>query len=147
MTGQPLDSPATPVRSQRVILTVPVRYRKLGEDEWHVGRSENISPAGVLLRAARLFEAKTPVEVMLTVPAGILPNMTGDLLFVGYVARVLRQAWSGGTPSLAIAFQHYQHQIAAPREPAAALQEPAAALQEPAAAPQKPASASLSSAL
>lgn len=110
-----------------------------------MGRSENISPAGVLIRAARLFAAGTPVEVMMTVPAGILPNIAGELLFVGCVARILPAAWSGGIPGVAIAFQHYQ--TVAPQQPASAPQKLAAAPQEPAVAPQEPASASLSSAL
>ena len=47
--------PGVPLRAQRVTLSVAARYRTIGEERWHLGRTENISQSGLLIRGARLF--------------------------------------------------------------------------------------------
>src|SRR5712691_12276650 len=87
--------PGVPLRPQRVNLSVTARYRLVGEDRWHPGRSENISQAGVLIRGARLFSQKAKVEVLMALPPGIVMNAAGETLFVGTVARLLPPPHSG----------------------------------------------------
>ena len=99
---EPASGP--PIRPSRVALSVPALYRSIGEERWHQARTENISRVGVLLRGARLFSQSTKVEIVMTVPAGILPGSAGALFFTGTVARLLPPAWSGGIPGIAIAF-------------------------------------------
>jgi hypothetical protein len=98
----------TPLRPTRVSLSVPALYRTVGEERWHKGRTENISKAGVLLRGIRLFSQSARVEIVLTLPAGIVPDAAGELFFVGTVARLLPPPWSGGLPGIAIAFEKYR---------------------------------------
>jgi hypothetical protein len=97
-----------PLRPPRVNLSVPALYRTVGEERWHKGRTENISRAGVLLRGIRLFSQSAKVEIVMTLPAGIVPDAAGELFFVGTVARLLPPPWSGGLPGIAIAFQTYR---------------------------------------
>lgn len=111
-------APGTPLRPPRVSLSVPALYRTVGEDRWHKGRTENISKGGVLLRGIRLFSQSAKVEVMLTLPAGIVPNAAGEMFFVGTVARLLPPPWSGGLPGIAIAFEKYRAAQSADTAPA-----------------------------
>lgn len=97
---------------------MPALYRTVGEDRWHKGRTENISKGGVLLRGIRLFSQSAKVEVMLTLPAGIVPNAAGEMFFVGTVARLLPPPWSGGLPGIAIAFEKYRAAQSADTAPA-----------------------------
>ena len=101
-------TPGVPLRPQRVSLSVQARYRTPGEERWHKGRTENISQTGVLIRGIRLFSAKMKVEIVMTVPAGILKDAAGELLFIGAVARLLPPLGSGGLPGLAVAFESYR---------------------------------------
>ncbi len=97
-------APGTPARPARVALAVPALYRTAGEERWHQARTENISPAGVLLRCARLFSQGTKVEILITVPAGVMPGLTGGLFLTGTVARLVPPPWSGGVTGMAVAF-------------------------------------------
>jgi hypothetical protein len=73
-----------------------------------MGRTENISQTGVLLRGIRLFSPNDRVEILLTVPAGIVPGAAGEMLFIGKVARLLPPPIGGGLPGIAIAFEKYR---------------------------------------
>ena len=42
---------APPTRAQRFQLHLPLRYRRLGEKQWHEGTTENISRSGMLFQA------------------------------------------------------------------------------------------------
>ena len=97
-----------PLRPPRVSLSVPALYRTVGEERWHKGRTENISRAGVLLRGIRLFSQSVKVEIVLTLPAGIVPGAAGEMFFTGTVARLLPPPWSGGLPGIAIAFEKHR---------------------------------------
>ena len=99
--------PGVPLRPERVNLTVPARYRAAGEEHWHLGRTENISRAGVLIRGVRLFGRSSSIEASMNVPAGILPNITGDILIIGTVARLV-PALGNGPAGIAIAFERYR---------------------------------------
>src|ERR1700757_4746552 len=44
-----------PARAQRFQLHLPLRYRRLGEAQWHIGTTENISRSGLLFQADQLL--------------------------------------------------------------------------------------------
>ena len=94
--------PGVPQRPQRVDVQVPVRYRRRGDEPWSIGRTENLSRTGVLIRGVRLLPLQTPVEVMLNVPPGLVGEMDGDMAFIGTVARVVEAV--GGSPGIGVAF-------------------------------------------
>ena len=83
-------------------MQVPVRYRRRGDEPWSVGRTENLSRTGVLIRGVRLLPLQTPVEGLLNVPAGLVSDMDGDMAFIGTVARVVEAV--GGSPGIGVAF-------------------------------------------
>jgi hypothetical protein len=95
--------PGVPIRPQRVSLQVAVRYRSPGDESWKTGRTENISRTGVLVRAVRLLPLNAEVEVAVTVPAGIIPDLAGPIVCSGTVARLV-PAVAGGSPGIGIAF-------------------------------------------
>src|SRR5580693_43962 len=45
-----------PSRAQRFQLHLPLRYRRLGEQQWHVGTTENISRSGLLFAGDELLQ-------------------------------------------------------------------------------------------
>jgi hypothetical protein len=98
--------PGVPLRPQRVNLAIAARYRAPAEDRWHLGRTENISKTGVLIRGDKLFSLKSSVEITMSVPPGIIENASGDVFFVGHVARLVPAL--GGPPGLAIQFDKYR---------------------------------------
>src|SRR3989442_2097208 len=94
--------PGVPLRAQRVILSVAARYRTIGEERWHLGRTENISQSGLLIRGARLFSQNAKIEVVVTLPAVILGNVIGETFILGAVARLLPPPLTRGLPRLAV---------------------------------------------
>jgi hypothetical protein len=91
------------MRSLRVNLRVPVRYRVIGEESWREGTSENISRTGVLIRATQPAALGAEVDVVLTVPAGIIGGLAGTIICTGAVAR--RAPDVAGAPGLAVMFR------------------------------------------
>ena len=57
-------------RAPRFSLGVALRYRQVGEREWHDAVTENISRSGVLFRAADVVPVDTPLEMRFTLSAG-----------------------------------------------------------------------------
>ncbi len=50
-------------RSQRFPIKMPLRYRVLGEGEWHSGKTVNISSSGVFFRCPLAADRGTRVEM------------------------------------------------------------------------------------
>jgi hypothetical protein len=48
-----------------------MRFRSSGDPHWHEGRTENISRSGVLFRSAHLMPRRTPIEMLLALPAEV----------------------------------------------------------------------------
>src|SRR6202790_168412 len=71
--AEPLHAPrareVSPARAQRFYLQLPLRYRRLGEKEWHVGTTENISRSGMLFEADELLQPAAQLEINLVLPA------------------------------------------------------------------------------
>src|SRR5436190_22967862 len=98
--------PDIPLLPQCMNLAIAAMYRSPAEDRWHLVRTENISKTGVLIRGDKLFSLKSSVEITMSVPPGIIENASGDIFFVGHVARLVPAL--GGPPGLAIQFDKYR---------------------------------------
>jgi hypothetical protein len=91
------------LRPQRTALQVPVRYHVIG-DAWYEGWTENISRTGVLVRATQAPPLGAEVDVILSLPAGIVGDFAGETFCAGAIVR--RLAEDAGQPSrFAIVFR------------------------------------------
>ena len=100
-----------PSRAQRFHLHLPLRYRRLGENEWHVGKTENISRSGMLFEADELLQPSAQVEINLVLPAEIAGLSATEVVCRGEVVRAVEQRGDAMSPALAarILQYHFQH--------------------------------------
>jgi PilZ domain-containing protein len=69
---------------------MPLRYRVLGEAQWHEGRTENISRSGILFRTTDIVDLDVRVEMSFVLP--ILPAPPAILCR----GRIVRTTLPGG---------------------------------------------------
>lgn len=100
---RPEFKPGVPLRPPRVDVDVPVRYRVAGEQRWRDGRCGNVSRTGALIHVETLLPTEEKVEIMMTLPAGIIPDVDGAVVCTGVVTRIIPATISGG--ALGIAFE------------------------------------------
>ena len=100
-----------PARAQRFQLHLPLRYRRLGEKDWHVGTTENISRSGMLFQADELLQPAAQLEINLVLPAEIAGLSETEVVCRGEVVRTVER--QGEAMSLALAARilqyHFQH--------------------------------------
>ena len=94
-----------PRRSRRFAFHLPVRYRPVGEEGWHRGRTENISGSGVLFRAEALMRVATPIEIAFELPIGPRAPV---VFCVGRVVRTVPAARVAEQPAVAAAISKYR---------------------------------------
>jgi len=98
-------------RAQRFHIQLPLRYRRLGEKEWHVGTTENISRSGMLFEADELLQPAAQLEINLVLPQEIAGLSSTEVVCRGEVVRTVEHG--GETPSPALAARilqyHFQH--------------------------------------
>jgi hypothetical protein len=94
-----------PWRSRRFPLHLPVRYRPVGEEAWHKGRTENISGSGVLFRAEALMSVATPLEIAFELPIGARAPV---VFCVGRVVRTVLAAGADEQPAVAATISEYR---------------------------------------
>ena len=58
-----------PVRATRYSVAMPLQYRRVGEEEWHLGVVENISQSGIFFRGDRALSEAEVVEINFTLRA------------------------------------------------------------------------------
>lgn len=100
-----------PMRAQRFQLHLPLRYRRLGEKEWHSGKTENISRSGMLFQADDVLQPCSQVEINLVLPAEIAGLSGTEVVCRGEVVRTV-EAHSGAMPAALAARilqYHFQH--------------------------------------
>src|SRR6202030_4752785 len=102
---------SSPARAQRFYLQLPVRYRRLGEKEWHVGTTENISRSGMLFQADELLQPSAQLEINLVLPAEIAGLSATEVVCRGEVVRTIEPQSGKVSPVLAakILQYHFQH--------------------------------------
>ncbi|PYX46102.1 MAG: hybrid sensor histidine kinase/response regulator [Acidobacteria bacterium] len=114
-SAEPLRSTRTrensPLRAQRFHLHLPLRYRRLGENDWHVGTTENISRSGMLFQADELLQPNAQLEINLVLPAEIAGLSATEVVCRGEVVRTVEQQGQTLSPALAarILQYHFQH--------------------------------------
>jgi len=100
-----------PSRAQRFQLHLPLRYRRLGETNWHEGKTENISRSGMLFQADEALQPSALLEINLVLPAEIAGLSATEVVCRGEVVRTVQP--NGGTVSPALAARilqyHFQH--------------------------------------
>lgn len=112
---EPLQSaPATqdaPARAQRFYIHLPLRYRRLGEKDWHTGKTENISRSGMLFEADELLQPAVQLEINLVLPAEIAGLSSTEVVCRGEVVRTVEDRGATMNPALAarILQYHFQH--------------------------------------
>jgi len=100
-----------PARAQRFHLHLPLRYRRLGEKDWHVGTTENISRSGMLFQADELLQPSSQLEINLVLPQEIAGLSSTEVVCRGEVVRTVERNGDTLTPALAarILQYHFQH--------------------------------------
>jgi len=102
---------APPARAQRFQLHLPLRYRRLGEAQWHVGTTENISRSGLLFQSDDVLQPNSQLEINLVLPAEIAGLSGTEVVCRGEVVRTVERTGDTMTPALAarILQYHFQH--------------------------------------
>jgi PAS domain S-box-containing protein len=102
---------APPSRAQRFQLHLPLRYRRLGEKDWHVGTTENISRSGMLFQADEVLQPSAQLEINLVLPQEIAGLSSTEVVCRGEVVRTVEHNGATLTPALAarILQYHFQH--------------------------------------
>ena len=100
-----------PARAKRFQLHLPLRYRRLGEKDWHVGTTENISRSGMLFQADELLQPSAQVEINLVLPQEIAGLSATEVVCRGEVVRTVEGHGTTLSPALAarILQYHFQH--------------------------------------
>jgi DNA-binding response OmpR family regulator len=102
---------APPSRAQRFQLHLPLRYRRLGETQWHVGKTENISRSGLLFQSDDVLQPNAQLEINLVLPAEIAGLAGTEVVCRGEVVRTVERQGESVSPALAarILQYHFQH--------------------------------------
>lgn len=106
-----------PARAQRFHLHLPLKYRRLGEKNWHEGTTENISRSGMLFKADELLQPSAQLEINLVLPAEIAGLSATEVVCRGEVVRNVSPGNGELGPALAakILQYHFQHGTHLPR--------------------------------
>jgi PAS domain S-box-containing protein len=102
---------AAPARAQRFHLHLPLRYRRIGEKQWHMGTTANISRSGMLFQADQLLPPSVQLEINLVLPAEIAGLSETEVVCRGEVVRAVETPDAKVSAELAarILQYHFQH--------------------------------------
>jgi len=98
---------APPSRAQRFQLHLPLRYRRIGEKQWHIGTTENISRSGMLFQADQLLPPSVQLEINLVLPPEIAGLSETEVVCRGEVVRASES--QGDTMSAELAARILQY--------------------------------------
>jgi hypothetical protein len=73
-------------RADRIPLSIPIAYRRVGDDHWFQSRSMNLSESGILFGPTEL-QPGAAVEVMMAPPIDIGSRTRGRQVCAGQVVR------------------------------------------------------------
>ncbi len=110
---QELQAPGTPrklppFRAQRFNLHLPLRYRKLGEQSWRKGTTENISRSGLLFRGEEVLQPTVQLEINLVLPPEIAGLAPTEVVCRGEVVRTVQSGDEALSPALAAKILQYR---------------------------------------
>ncbi|MGA8764683.1 MAG: ATP-binding protein [Candidatus Sulfotelmatobacter sp.] len=109
--------PLPPSRAQRFQLHLPLKYRQLGENGWHEGKTRNISRSGMLFQAEEMLQPNAVLEINLVLPPEIAGLSPTEVVCRGEVVRTVQTNGGAIHPELAarILQYHFQHGARLPR--------------------------------
>ena len=99
-----------PFRAQRFNLHLPLRYRRLGEQGWRKGTTENISRSGLLFHAEEMLQPSAQLEINLVLPVEIAGLAATEVVCRGEVVRSVARTESTVAPALAAKILQYRFQ-------------------------------------
>jgi CheY-like chemotaxis protein len=104
-------------RAQRFQLHLPLKYRRLDEEKWHSGETQNISRSGLLFQAEDPLQPNVILEINLVLPAEIAGLSPTEVICKGEVVRTVAANGEKMPPALAakILQYHFQHGTQLPR--------------------------------
>ncbi len=97
-------------RAQRFQLQLPLKYRRLDEEQWHDGVTRNISRSGLLFQAEDPLQPNVVLEINLVLPAEIAGLSPTEVVCRGEVVRTLTTAGEQMPPALAAKILQYRFQ-------------------------------------
>ncbi len=107
----PKRAKISPFRAKRFNLHLPLKYRQLGENDWRMGTTENISRSGMLFRAPEALSPNAQLEINIVLPAEIAGLASAEVVCRGEVVRTVEGDQQAVHPALAakILQYHFQH--------------------------------------
>jgi hypothetical protein len=108
LTGLGTKTPG--FRAQRFNLHLPLRYRRLGEQGWRRGTTENISRSGLLFQAEEVLQPAAQLEINLVLPAEIAGLAATEVVCRGEVVRSVGKTEGAVSASLAAKILQYRFQ-------------------------------------
>jgi CheY-like chemotaxis protein len=110
-TAHPAVAQPLPLsRAQRFQLHLPLKYRRLDENNWHDGETRNISRSGLLFQAEALLQPNVVLEINLVLPAEIAGLSPTEVVCRGEVVRTVQPAGEAMPPALAARILQYRFQ-------------------------------------
>jgi DNA-binding response OmpR family regulator len=103
-------------RAQRFQLHLPLKYRRVDEQNWHSGETRNISRSGLLFEAEDVLQPNVVLEINLVLPAEIAGLSPTEVICRGEIVRTVKPNGQK-MPALAakILQYHFQHGAAVPQ--------------------------------
>jgi CheY-like chemotaxis protein len=107
----------SPSRAPRFYLQLPLKYRRLDEENWHDGETRNISRSGLLFQAEDVLQPAMQLEINLVLPAEIAGLSPTEVICRGEIVRTVKSTAEEMPPALAakILQYHFQHGSQLPR--------------------------------
>ena len=95
------------MRASRFPLHLSVRYRRVGDPQWHEGKTENISRSGVLFRAEDSMQVDTDLEIRLELPVAAPGSGRPEVSCRGRVVRTISPSDDEPWPGSAVLIEHH----------------------------------------
>lgn len=95
-------------RAQRFDIKIPVHFHERNGEEWHEGRTENISRSGLLFRAPEPLPLECMVEVKFALPTPNDAEPGATVLCDGKTIRTILAATSDESPGVAVKILNYR---------------------------------------
>ncbi len=97
-------------RAKRFQLRLPLKYRKVDEEQWHEGQTRNISRSGLLFQAESALQPNVVLEINLVLPSEIAGLSPTEVVCRGEVVRTVRAEQEEMPPALAAKILQYRFQ-------------------------------------
>ncbi|HXM67858.1 MAG TPA: ATP-binding protein [Candidatus Acidoferrum sp.] len=97
-------------RAQRFQLNLPLKYRRLDEENWHDGKTQNISRSGLLFQAEDFLQPNVILEINLVLPTEIAGLSQTEVVCRGEVVRTVQRDGEEMPPALAAKILQYRFQ-------------------------------------